>query len=62
MVCVSHADPIKLAIAHFLGMPLDAYQRLSVGLASINAIHLDHHSVRLVALNYSPTLLDVPEK
>jgi len=62
VVCVSHADPIKLAIAHFLGMPLDAYQRLSVGLASINAIHLDHHSVRLVALNYSPTLLDVPEK
>lgn len=25
VVCVSHADPIKLAIAHFLGMPLDAY-------------------------------------
>lgn len=62
VVCVSHADPIKLAIAHFLGMPLDAYQRLSVGLASINAIHLDHQGVRLVALNYSPTLLDVPEK
>lgn len=62
VVCVTHADPIKLAIAHFLGMPLDTYQRLNVGLASINALFLDHQSVRLVALNYSPTLWDVPEK
>ncbi len=26
---VFHADPIKLAVAHFLGLPLDHFQRLS---------------------------------
>jgi probable phosphomutase (TIGR03848 family) len=30
LVCVSHADPIKLVVAYYLGLPLDMYQRLSV--------------------------------
>ena len=25
VVCVSHSDPIKLAVAYFLGMPLDLF-------------------------------------
>ena len=28
IVCVSHADPIKAAIAHALGTPLDLFQRI----------------------------------
>jgi broad specificity phosphatase PhoE len=30
---VYHADPIKLSVAHFLGMPLDHFQRWVVTLA-----------------------------
>ena len=29
VACVFHADPIKLAVAHFIGLPLDHFQRLS---------------------------------
>ncbi len=57
VACVSHADPIKLAVAHFLGMPLDTYQRLTIGLASITVLFLDQQSARLLTLNYDPSLM-----
>lgn len=62
VACVSHADPIKLAIAHFLGMPLDTYQRLSIGLASISLLYLDSQSARLLTVNCSPNLFEGFEK
>jgi probable phosphomutase (TIGR03848 family) len=39
VACVTHSDPIKLAVAYFLGMPLDTFQRLSVAPASISALY-----------------------
>lgn len=38
IVAVSHADPIKAAVAHALGTPLDLFQRIVIGTASISAI------------------------
>lgn len=38
IVAVSHADPIKAVVAHALGTPLDLFQRIMVGTASITAI------------------------
>jgi probable phosphomutase (TIGR03848 family) len=38
VVAVSHADPIKAAVAHALGTPLDLFQRIMIGTASITAI------------------------
>src|SRR5205814_10581668 len=38
IVCVSHADPIKAAVAHALGTHLDLFQRIAIGPASITAI------------------------
>src|SRR5690606_37894068 len=35
IACVLHADPIKLIIAHYAGMPLDQFQRLQVSTASV---------------------------
>ncbi len=35
---VMHADPIRAALAHFLGMPFDNFQRLSISPASISAV------------------------
>ncbi len=51
IICVSHGDPIKLAVAHFLGMPLDNFQRLSISPASTTVLHFSEDGWRLLALN-----------
>jgi probable phosphoglycerate mutase len=38
IVCVSHADPIKAAMAHALGTHLDLFQRIIISTCSISAI------------------------
>jgi probable phosphoglycerate mutase len=38
VVCVSHADPIKAALAHALGTHLDLFQRIVVSTCSISAL------------------------
>lgn len=38
IVAVSHADPIKAALAHALGTHLDLFQRIVVGPCSISAV------------------------
>lgn len=35
---VTHADPIRAALAHFLGMPFDNFQRLGISPASVSAV------------------------
>jgi probable phosphoglycerate mutase len=49
--CVSHADPIKLAIAHYLGLPLDQFQRLTVAPGSVSMVQIDGAGARLLTLN-----------
>lgn len=51
--CISHADPIKLAIAHYLGLSLDLFQRLVVSPASVTTMQLTEHGARLLAMNDS---------
>lgn len=36
--CFSHADSIRIAIAHFLGLPLSALQRLAIDTASVSVL------------------------
>ena len=38
VVCFSHADPIKVALAHALGTPLDLFQRIAVDPASVSVL------------------------
>jgi probable phosphoglycerate mutase len=38
IVCVSHADPIKAAIAHSIGTHLDLFQRIVISPASISVL------------------------
>ncbi|WP_052510647.1 MSMEG_4193 family putative phosphomutase [Crystallibacter crystallopoietes] len=38
VVCFSHADPIKAAVAHALGTHLDLFQRIVIGPGSVSAI------------------------
>jgi probable phosphomutase (TIGR03848 family) len=45
IVCVGHCDVIRLAVAFFLEMPLDAFQRLQIDPASLTFLHLqDSHA------------------
>ncbi len=41
VVCVSHSDVIRLAVAYFLGMSLDHFQRLRIRPASVTALTLN---------------------
>ena len=56
ILCISHADPIKLAVAYFVGLPLDLFQRLHAAPASINALFIDQGISRLLTLNYDLSL------
>jgi probable phosphoglycerate mutase len=38
VVCVSHADPIKAAVAHAMGTHLDLFQRIVISPCSVSAI------------------------
>lgn len=51
IACVSHADPIKLAIAHYVGMPIDSFQRLEIRPSSISELLVNDGSARLIRLN-----------
>jgi probable phosphoglycerate mutase len=50
---VGHADPIKLVLAHYIGLPLDLFQRLMVGTASVSTLVVEDGAARLVNLNQS---------
>jgi probable phosphoglycerate mutase len=51
IACISHADPIRLALTYFLGMALDAYDRLEIAPASITVLGLAPWGARLLRLN-----------
>lgn len=63
IVCVSHADPIKLATAYYLGMPLDHFQRLGCDTASVTVFLLGEKGILLSKLNQRPPFgFLLPEK
>ncbi len=54
VACVFHADPIRLAVAHFIGMPLDHFQRLGCDTGSVTLLAVGPSSAHLVWLNRRP--------
>ncbi len=48
---VFHADLIKMALAHYLGMHLDCFQRIAVSPASISGIQLGHSRPYITTMN-----------
>jgi probable phosphoglycerate mutase len=53
---VSHSDPIKMAVAHYAGLALDLFQRLTISPASVTAFAFAHFGPRLICLNYTDPL------
>jgi probable phosphoglycerate mutase len=51
IAAVSHADPIKAAVAHALGTPLDLFQRIVIAPASISAIAYRREGPAVLTVN-----------
>jgi probable phosphomutase (TIGR03848 family) len=54
LACVFHADPIKLAVAHYLGLPLDYFQRLGCDTGSVTVLSIREMGASLMKLNQRP--------
>jgi probable phosphomutase (TIGR03848 family) len=59
IVVVSHADPIKSAIAHYSGMHLDLFQRVHVSPASVTVFEFHPYGVMMVKCNDTGGLDDL---
>ena len=51
VVCVSHADPIKAAVAHAAGTHIDMFQRIVISTCSITAIAYGHGAPVVLTVN-----------
>ena len=51
IVCVSHADPIKAAVAHALGTHLDLFQRIVISTCAISVITYSPGGLAVLAVN-----------
>jgi len=56
IACVFHADPIKLAVAFYIGLSLDHFQRLSSAPASITTLFIGEGGSHLANLNVDLSL------
>jgi probable phosphomutase (TIGR03848 family) len=51
IVCVSHADPIKAAVAHALGTHLDLFQRIVISTGAISIVTWTEGGPTVLAVN-----------
>jgi probable phosphoglycerate mutase len=54
VACVFHADPIKLAVAYYLGLPLDHFQRLACDTGSVTILVVHEMGAYLMRQNQRP--------
>ena len=59
VICVSHADPIKAAVAHAMGTHIDLFQRIVISTCSVTAV--SYSSFGPVVLTVNPTGGDLSE-
>ena len=58
LALVSHADVIRAALAHCLGMPLDLVLRLEVSPASISMVAMEQYGPRVLSINNTEEISD----
>jgi len=56
VVIVSHADPIKVAVADAVGSPLDLFQRMNISPASVTAIAYGDLGPHVLTVNWTGEL------
>lgn len=59
---VSHADPIKMILAYYAGVPLDLYARLAVAPASVSVVWAGEGTPRILKINDTGSLDELARK
>ena len=55
VVLVSHGDPLRILLAHYLSMPLASYRRMEVAPGYVSLLRLGApFGVRVMLLNWRP--------
>jgi broad specificity phosphatase PhoE len=62
VAAVFHSDPIKLAVSHFLGLPLDHFQRLGCDTGSVTVLYVNEMGAHLLKLNQRPPFDFLPKE
>jgi len=52
----SHGDVIRTTVAHYLGVPIDLFQRVAINTASLSVIAFFDHRPMILTLNYLAAL------
>jgi len=61
IVAVSHGDPLRLLIAHYIGIPVPLFRRLLIDNGSISLMRFSDRGGRLLAFNWHPSLTGLGE-
>jgi len=56
IACFSHSDLIRLAVAYYIGTPLDLFQRIAVSPASVSTLHIGEYGARVINVNHGVSL------
>lgn len=59
IVAVSHADPIKAAVASALGTPLDLFQRIVIGQCAVSAVLYGAEGPTVLSVNHTGDLVSL---
>jgi broad specificity phosphatase PhoE len=51
VICFSHADPIKAAVAHAMGTHLDLFQRIVISTCSVSAVSYSEYGPVVLTVN-----------
>ena len=54
VVLVSHGDPLRALIAHYLGLDLSAFRRFALAPGSVSVLRFGAQRARLLLLNWRP--------
>jgi len=50
---ISHGDPLRAEVAHYLGIPLDHMLRFEIDTASLTILQADDWAPRVLCLNHT---------
>lgn len=59
VVCCSHADMIKLAVAHYGGVHMDLYQRIVIAPVSLTVLRFGEFGVQVERMNDTGDVTDL---
>jgi probable phosphoglycerate mutase len=54
VVLISHGDPLRVLVSHYVAIPLAKYRSLAIGNGSISRLHLHDGGAQLLLLNWQP--------